>query len=101
MAAALRSATRQYKTVQSLTHENLMLRDAHATCSDAQSSWSYIFSRIVKWDLVQALKTLGTIRRKRFSSTLPVWLCFEPARDELSILEARRGVRAIVRATGY
>src|SRR2546423_69013 len=57
--------------------------------------------RVPKCDLVQVLKTLGVIRRKRFSSTIPVWLHFDAARDELTILEARRGVRAIVKAAGY
>jgi hypothetical protein len=57
--------------------------------------------RVAKCDLIQALKTLGVIRRKRFSSTIPVWLNFDPTRDELTILEARRGVRAVVKAAGY
>lgn len=56
---------------------------------------------VAKPDLVHALKTLGTIRRKRFSSTVPVWLSFNRSKGELAILEARRGVQAIVKATGY
>jgi len=50
--------------------------------------------------LAAGLRTLGAIRRKRFASVVPVWLRFDPAKSQLAITEARRGVTAVVEARG-
>jgi hypothetical protein len=51
-----------------------------------------------KADLVQALRVLGTNRRRRFVSVVPVWLQFEAG--ELKVLEDRAKVSATVPASG-
>jgi hypothetical protein len=56
--------------------------------------------RLVRADLMQALATLGVIRRRRFASIVPVWLNFDSPRGELTIVEARGGARAVVKASG-
>ncbi len=49
---------------------------------------------------LHALKTLAAARRRRFSSSLPIWLSFEKGGDELHITEDRAKVAARVPASG-
>lgn len=56
--------------------------------------------QVAKAELIRALKALGVVRRRRFSSSLPVWLRFIPDSGELQIVEDRGAVTARVPATG-
>jgi hypothetical protein len=56
--------------------------------------------RLSRADLIHALATLGVIRRKRFKSIVPVWLSFDAPCGELTVVEARGGARAVVKAAG-
>ena len=47
-----------------------------------------------KADLIRALRVLGTNRRRRFSSVVPIWLAFEREIGELRLREERGGVTA-------
>lgn len=51
-------------------------------------------------ELLRALQTLSTTRRRRFSSSLPVWMTLLPGGDELRITEDRSEVGAHVPASG-
>jgi len=55
---------------------------------------------VARDDLLRALQTLGVTRRRRFSSTLPVWLHLLPGGKELQIVEDRGRVTATVPAKG-
>jgi hypothetical protein len=52
-------------------------------------------------ELLRALQTLSTTRRRRFSSSLPVWMTLLPGGDELRISEDRSDVGAHIPASGY
>jgi len=56
--------------------------------------------KVPRVGLLQALKGLGVVRRKRSSSTVPVWLSFDPEKKALSITEARGRAIGIVPAEG-
>jgi hypothetical protein len=51
-------------------------------------------------ELLSALNTLGVTRRKRFSSIVPVWVHFDPARMLLQLVEDKGTVTAYVPAEG-
>ena len=51
-------------------------------------------------ELLRALQTLSTTRRRRFSSSLPVWMALLPDGGELRITEDRSEVGAHVPAKG-
>jgi hypothetical protein len=51
-------------------------------------------------DLAQSLRVLGTHRRRRFSSVVPIWLSFDPQIQELRLSEERAHVLASVPASG-
>ena len=51
-----------------------------------------------KAELIRALRVLGTNRRRRFSSVVPVWLSFHEG--ELRLTEERGGVMAGLPALG-
>ena len=51
-------------------------------------------------ELLRALQTLSATRRRRFSSSLPVWMTMLPSGDELRITEDRAEVGAHVPASG-
>jgi hypothetical protein len=51
-------------------------------------------------EFVRALRTLGVLRRKRFTSRMPVWLHFLPEAGELQIVEEQGSVTAYVPAEG-
>jgi hypothetical protein len=53
-----------------------------------------------KADLTRALRVLGTNRRRRFSSVVPIWLAYESESGELRLREERGGVTAGVPAIG-
>jgi hypothetical protein len=55
---------------------------------------------VARTPLIHALQTLSVARRRRFSSSLPVWLHFAAERDELEIAEDRSQVAARVPAKG-
>ncbi len=55
---------------------------------------------VARHELIAALKTLGTVRRKKFVSVVPVWMRFDPREGTLSITEERNAVIAVVRASG-
>lgn len=55
---------------------------------------------VARQELIQALQTLGTIRRRRFSSVVPVWLRFDETAQELEIAEDRGRAVASVPARG-
>lgn len=51
-------------------------------------------------ELLEALKTLSSTRRRRFSSSLPIWLDFDITRGELRLVEDRGRVAAGIPASG-
>lgn len=51
-------------------------------------------------DLLTALKVLVSLRRRRFSAIVPVWLIFDRQKGELGLAEDRGRVLAAVPATG-
>jgi hypothetical protein len=53
-----------------------------------------------KADLIQALRVLGTNRRRRFSSVVPIWLAYLDENGELRLREEQGGVIAGLRAIG-
>jgi hypothetical protein len=53
-----------------------------------------------KADLIRALRVLGTNRRRRFSSVVPVWLAYESGSGELRLREEHGGVTAGLAAVG-
>ena len=53
-----------------------------------------------KSELVRALRVLGTNRRRRFSSVVPIWLAYESEIGELRLREERGGVTAGLPAIG-
>ena len=55
---------------------------------------------ITRQELISALRLLGVVRRRRFRSTLPVWLRFIAEAGELQIVEDRGAVEARVPASG-
>ena len=55
---------------------------------------------VARADMLRALQTLSVTRRRRFSSTLPVWLYLLPGGKELQIVEDRGRVTASVPAKG-
>lgn len=55
---------------------------------------------VLRRELLRALQTLSVTRRRRFSSSLPVWMTLLPAVDELRITEDRSDVGAHVSAKG-
>lgn len=56
--------------------------------------------QVSKEELIRALKALGVVRRRRFSSSVPVWVRFIPEAGELQLVEDRGDVTARVPATG-
>ena len=55
---------------------------------------------IVRADLVQALRVLGTHRRRRFTSVVPVWLQYDPGAHELWVGGDQANIRTAVKALG-
>ena len=53
-----------------------------------------------KAELIRALRVLGTNRRRRFSSVVPIWLAYESEIGELRLREERGGVTAGLPAIG-
>jgi hypothetical protein len=53
-----------------------------------------------KAELIRALRVLGTNRRRRFSSVVPIWLAYESEIGELRLREERGGVTASLPAIG-
>ena len=53
-----------------------------------------------KANLIRALRVLGTNRRRRFSSVVPIWLEYESEIAELRLREERGGVTAGLPAIG-
>jgi hypothetical protein len=51
-------------------------------------------------DLLDALRVLGTNRRRRFSSIVPIWLRYYEDNQELTLTEENARVQATVSATG-
>jgi len=51
-------------------------------------------------DLSRALDTLSVTRRRRFTSTLPIWLHFDLASSTLHIVEERATVAAEIAVSG-
>lgn len=56
---------------------------------------------VSRLDLVMALQTLSTIRRRRFASSMPIWMNFYPESNELHIVEERGQATASIPATGH
>lgn len=55
---------------------------------------------VAKSDLLGALRVLGTNRRQRFSSRVPIWLRYDEATQELTLSEENATVQATVPASG-
>lgn len=55
---------------------------------------------VPKVELLEALRTLSSARRRRFSSSLPVWLDFDITRRELRLVEDHGRVAAGIPASG-
>lgn len=71
----------------------------YATRADLSAMQSIRLS-VPRRELLRALQTLSTTRRRRFSSSLPIWMTLRPDGDELQITEDRSEVGARVPAKG-
>ena len=55
---------------------------------------------VLRVELLEALQTLSSARRRRFSSSLPIWLDFDIKQGELRLVEDRGRVAAGIPASG-
>src|SRR3954447_7438109 len=55
---------------------------------------------VARSDLLDALRVLGTNRRRRFTSRVPIWLRYDEAAQQLTLSEDNGTVQATVAAIG-